>query len=86
MNVGSDFVIVGLLDGQLYLEFNNLGGLATETTSVMGRSQQLYNDAEIHRLNFTFNAGEFELQVDGTDISVESKYLVVMKLLNKALQ
>ena len=74
MGVGSDFIVIGLLDGQLYLEFNNLGGL--NSNSVTARSQQLYNNAEVHRLNFTFNAGEFQLQVDGTDIPLESKWFI----------
>ena len=72
MNVGSDFILVGLLDGQVYLEFNNIGGLGFQ--SVTARSQLLYNDGEVHQLNFTFNAGQFQLLLDNANVSVESKW------------
>jgi hypothetical protein len=67
VTVNGDFILLGLLNGRVYLEFNNIGGL--HALSVIHSSSQLYNDAEMHQLNFTFNRGRFMLTVDGTDES-----------------
>ena len=67
VNVNGDFILLGLLNGSVYLEFNNIGGL--HSLSVVHSSSQLYNNGELHRLNFTFNRGRFRLTLDGTDDS-----------------
>ena len=72
VNVGSDFIVLGLLDGQVYLEFNNNGGFHFQ--SITARSQLLYNDAQLHSVNFTFSNGEFQLMLDNVDIPIESKF------------
>ena len=71
INVGSDFVLLGLLNGQLYVEFNNIGGIHPQ--SVIATSEQLYNDTQIHHVNFTFDTGTFRLLVDN-QILLESKF------------
>ena len=71
INVGSDFVLLGLLNGRLYVEFNNNGGL--HSLSATATSEQLYNDTQIHHVNFTFETGMFRLSVDSVEISLESK-------------
>lgn len=65
VTVNGDFILLGLLNGRVYLEFNNIGGL--HSLSVVHSSSQLYNDGELHRLNFTFNRGQFMLTLDGID-------------------
>ena len=65
--MNGDFVLLGLLNGSVYLEFNNNGGL--HSLSVVHSSSQLYNDGELHRLNFTFNGRQFMLTLDGTNDS-----------------
>ena len=67
----SDFVLIGLLNGHVYTEFNNIGSLRFQ--SINGTSQQLYNDGEIHQLNFTFNTGQLELLVDNSPVSLQGK-------------
>ena len=67
VTVNGDFILLGLLNGRVYLEFNNIGGL--HSLSVVHSSSQLYNDGELHRLNFTFNGGRFMLTLDGTEDS-----------------
>lgn len=71
--VGSDFILLGLLNGSTYLEFNNIGGL--HSLSTISSSSRLYNDGELHRLNFTFNRGQFVLTVDNTDESPPSSMI-----------
>ena len=72
LGLGSDFILLGLLDGRIYLEFNNIGGLHSLSTTVS--SSRRYNDGEAHQLSFTFNRGQFQLLLDSTDnIQVESK-------------
>ena len=65
VTVGSDFILLGLLNGSVYLEFNNIGGL--HSLSTISSSSRLYNNGEVHQLNFTFNRGQFMLIVDNTD-------------------
>lgn len=67
VTVGSDFILLGLLSGSVYLEFNNIGGL--HSLSTISSSSQVYNDGQLHQLNFTFNRGQFILTVDGVDNS-----------------
>lgn len=71
INVGSDFVLLGLLNGRLYVEFNNIGGIHSQSVTAM--SEQLYNDTQIHHVNFTFDTGTFRLLVDNVEI-LESKF------------
>lgn len=68
--MGSDFILLGLLNGSVYLEFNNIGGL--HSLSTIASSSQPYNDGELHQLNFTFNCGQFMLLVDSVDNSPPS--------------
>lgn len=72
INVGSDFVLLGLLNGRLYVEFNNIGGIHSQ--SAIATSEQLYNDTQIHHVNFTFDTGMFRLLIDNVDVSLESKF------------
>ena len=72
VNVGSDFVLLGLLNGQLYVEFNNIGGIHSQ--SVIATSEQLYNDTQIHHVNFTFDTGMVRLLVDNAEILLESTF------------
>ena len=65
--VGSDFILLGLLNGSVYLEFNNIGGL--HSLSTITSSSHIYNDGELHELNFTFYRGQFTLLVDSADSS-----------------
>lgn len=77
---GSDFILLGLLNGNVYLEFNNIGGL--HSLSIISTSSQLYNDGELHRLNFTFNREQFMLTVDNTDHSPpQSKTFLLQKIM-----
>ena len=78
VNVNGDFILLGLLNGSVYLEFNNIGGL--HSVSVINSSSQLYNDGELHRLNFTFNGGRFMFTVDGTNYSPQPSKIIIMLL------
>ena len=81
------YAVFGLLNGQVFMSFNDLGGLPERT--INGTSQQLYNDGEIHRVNFTFDSGELGILVDNVAILLRGKgcnyYVADIMLLSRCL-
>ena len=71
VTVDGDFILLGLLNGSVYVEFNNIGGLHSLSTIFL--SSQPFNDGELHQLNFTFNRGQFVLTVDNINSPPPSK-------------
>ena len=65
------YAVIGLLNGRVFMSFNDFSGLPQQT--IDGTSQELYNDGEIHRVNFTFDSGELGILVDNIAISLQRK-------------